>query len=397
MGIETTSTLTDSLIARYLENYLDAAEAVRLYDQISMPVGKDMEVLKRGSSVAVPFLSDMEPGSSAIPEDTDITPQTLEDATASITPTSRGEALQASEKLLIQAYTDYGKKMYERVGKNMMESVDLLAQAAATQGTFVQRGAARASLDAGTSTHRASDAEFSKAQSLLLSMKVPGFKFEGGEVWPAIMHPYAFHDIREGGNVDSIGLYQDMGIHMNFELGKIGPFRLVVSPWAKIFGGAGADNSSSVDTTLASAATALGTTIVVSADTNIAAGQWLTIGTEETANTHYATNERVKVVSISSTTVTIVGEGANGGLRFDHAAGAGVRNADSVYTIVFGGPSSLVKVFATEIGEFGQVVGPKRTGNLDQFVTLAWKYYGNYGRVAENRLLRGEYSVSYEA
>lgn len=66
MGIETTSTLTDSLIARYLENYLDAAESVRLYDQISIPVGKDMEVLKRGSSVYVPFLSDMEPGSSAI-------------------------------------------------------------------------------------------------------------------------------------------------------------------------------------------------------------------------------------------------------------------------------------------------------------------------------------------
>lgn len=287
--------------------------------------------------------------------------------------------------------------MFERVGKNMMESVDLLAQAAATQGSFVQRAAARASLDAGTSSNRPSDAEFSKAQSLLLSMKVPGFKFEGGETWAAIMHPYAFHDIREGGNVDSIGLYQDMGIHMNFELGKIGPFRLVVSPWAKVFGGAGADNASNVATTLASAATALGTTIVVAADTNIAAGQWLTIGTEETANTHYPTNERVKVVSISSTTVTIVGEGANGGLRFDHASGAAVRNADSVYTIVFGGPSSLVKVFATEIGEFGQVVGPKRTGNLDQFVTLAWKYYGNYGRVAENRLLRGEYCVSYEA
>lgn len=397
MAIETTSTLSNSVRARYVENYLDAAEAVRLYDQLAAPVGQDMEKLKRGSSVNVPFLSDMEPGTSAIPQDTDIAPQVLEDALASITPTSRGEALQASELLLIQSYTDYGKKMYERVGKNMMESIDLLAQAAATQGALVQSAAARASLDAGTSTHRASDAEFSKAQSILLSMKVPGFSFDGGEAWAAIMHPYVFHDIREGGNVDSIGLYQDMGIHLNFELGKIGPFRLVVSPWAKIFGAAGADNASAVGTTLASAATALDKTIEVAADTNIAAGQWLTIGTEETANTHYPMNERVKVASISGTTVTIVGEGANGGLRFDHASGAAVRNADSVFTITFGGPASLAKLFATEIGEYGQVVGPKRTGNLDQFVTLGWKFYGGYGRIAENRILRGEYSVSAEA
>jgi hypothetical protein len=220
---------------------------------------------------------------------------------------------------------------------------------------------------------------------------------EGGEAWAAIMHPYAFHDIREGGNVDSIGLYQDLGIHLNFELGQIGPFRLIVSPWAKVFYGAGADNASAVATTLAAAESGLDKTIAVAADTNIVAGQWLTIGTEETANTHYPTNERVKVASISGTTVTIIGEGPNGGLRFDHALGEAVRNADSVYSIVFGGPASLAKLYATEIGEYGQVVGPKRTGVLDQFVTLGWKFHGGYGRIAENRLVRGEYSVSAEA
>jgi len=397
MTIETTSTLSNSVRARYIEDYLEAAEAVKLYDQLASPVGQNMEQLKRGSSVNVPFLADMDPGTSTIPQDTDISPQVLEDATSSITPTSRGEALQASEQLLIQAYTDYGQKMHEKVGKNMMESIDLLAQAAATQGSLVQRAAVRASLDAGTTTHNATDAEFGEAQSLLLSMKVPGFSFDGGEVWGAVMHPYVFHDIREGGNVDSIGTYQDKGIHLNYELGKIGPFRLIVSPWAKVFGGAGLDNASAVDTTLGAAADALDLTITVAANTNIAAGQWLTIGTEETANTHYPTNERVKVASVSGTTITIIGEGPNGGLRFAHASGAGVRNADSVYTITFGGPASLAKLYATEIGEYGQVVGPKREGLLDQFVTLGWKFYGGYGRIAENRILRGEYSVSAEA
>lgn len=287
--------------------------------------------------------------------------------------------------------------MSKRVGKNMMESIDLLAQAAATQGSLVERTVARAALDAGEATHRASDAQMSEVQSQLLSMKVPGFKFDGGEVWPAIMHPYVFHDIREGGNVDSIGLYQDKGIHLNFELGQVGPFRLVVSPWAKVFLAAGVVNGTPVDTTLDGAVEALALEIEVAADTNIAAGQWLAIGTEETANTHHPKNERVKVASISGTTVTIVGSGANGGLRFDHATGVAVSNADSAFTIVYGGPSSLAKLYATEIGEYGQVVGPKRTGNLDQFITLGWKFYGGYGRIAENRLVRGEYSVSYDA
>ena len=397
MAIETVSTLSNSIRAQYIENYLEAAEAVRLYDQIASPVGKDMASIKKGSSVNVPFLADMDIGTAAIPEDTDIAPQVLEDALSSITPTSRGEALQASEKLLIQAYTDYGQQMYKKVGKNMMESIDLLAQAQATQGSLVQRAVARASLDACTSTHRATDAEFSKAQSMLLSMKVPGFTFEGGESWAAIMHPYVFHDIRDGGNVDAIGTYQDMGIHMNYELGKIGPFRLVVSPWAKIFGAAGVDNATNIATTLASAGTALDKTITVASGTSIAQGMWLTIGTEETANTHYPNNERVQVASVDGATITIVGEGPNGGLRFDHASGVAVRNADSVFTIVFGGPQSLAKLYATEVGEYGQVVGPKRTGLLDQFVSLGWKFYGGYGRIAENRLLRGEYAVSAEA
>jgi len=399
MTNQTTSNLSNSIRTQYIEDYLEAAMAERVYDQIAMPVGKDMAQLKRGSSVQVDFLSDMEPGITAISETTDVTPQTLLDATASITPTSRGEAMQASELLLIQAYTNYGSQMYAKVGKNMMESIDLLAQAAATQGSLVRRAAARASLDAGTSTHNATDKIFSDAAAELLTLKVPGFKNDaGGQEWVAIIHPYTFHDIREGGNVDSIGLYQDMGIHLNWELGKIGNFRLVVSPWAKVFGGAGADNASNLATTLASAASALDKTITVASGTNADSGLWLTIGTEETANTHYSTNERVKYVSgASGTVLTIVGEGPNGGLRFDHASGAAVRNADSVYTVIFGGPGSLAKVYATEIGEYGQVVGPERNGLLEQFVSLGWKFYGNYGRMSESHLIRGEYSASKEA
>jgi len=409
MTVQTTSNLSDSITTLYKSKYLMGAKSQRVYDQISIPYtdlgadGKSMDELMRASAVYVPFLSQMEPGTTAISQTADITPQTLEDATASVTPTSRGEALQWSQQLEIQVYTDYTARAYEIVGQNAMESIELLAEAAACQGTWVERYVARASLDKDTSTHRATDARFREYQGMMLTLKVPGFINDAGEanVWSAIMHPFVFHDIAESGNVDSIGLYQDKGIHLNFELGQIGPFRLVVTPFAKVFGGAGADYDAGTHTvadTLASAATALGTTIVTSSDesSHITYGKFWTIGTEETGSTFYPTNERVKILSASTTTLTILGEGPNGGLKYDHAAGAAVRNADSVYTIVFGGPQSLVKLFATDVGEYGETVGPKKTGLLDQFNSLGWKYWGNYGRIAENRVLRFECSTSYE-
>src|SRR3972149_4183181 len=126
------------------------------------------------------------------------------------------------------------------------------------------------------------------------------------------------------GNVDAIGTYQDAGIHLDFELGKIGPFRFIVNAWAKVFHAAGVVNASSVATTIAASATAnlkLATTIEVAANTNIAAGQWLLVGTIETGNTFDPQNEYVGVGSVSGTSSTNQGQGPNGGLGFTHRGG----------------------------------------------------------------------------
>lgn len=403
MAIQTTSNLANSIRAQYESDYLTAAYGQRLYDQIAIPIpGLSMEEAIRGSSVVVPFLSGMAPGVTAISQTADVTPQQLYDATASITPASRGEALQWSENLDIQAYTNYGAERMKKLGENMMESVELLAQAAGCQGTWVERAVARASLDAGTAAHRASDSIFRKYHGLMLSLKIPGFINASGEAnaWAAIMHPFSHHDIAESGNVDAIGTYIDEGIHLGFELGKIGPFRLVVSPYAKVFGGAGADNATNVATTLSGATDPLATSFVTAADVsaNVAVGLMWTIGTEETGSTFYPDNERFKPLTATTTTFSaFVGEGENGGFRFAHANGVAIRNADSVYSIVFGGPSSLLKLYAPEVGEYGKVVGPKVQGLLEQFTSVGWKYYGNYARLTENRLLRFESSTSYEA
>ena len=179
-------------------------------------------------------------------------------------------------------------------------------------------------------------------------------------------------------------------------------FRLAVSPWAKVFWGAGIDAGATEDvvaTSLKASSNALSKTMTLSTSTHLDTGGgfgW-SVGTEETANTFYPKNETVTWVSTTTSVVTFIGEGPNGGFRFDHTSADQARNANSVYTICFGGPESLAKVYDPGTGEFGQVVGPKTQGIADQWESLAWKFYGGYARMSENRVLRAEVSARAEA
>jgi N4-gp56 family major capsid protein len=399
--------ISNSVRTQYQSEYEQEVYFSRFYDQLAIPMAGDMARLIEGSSVQVNFLSKMDLGTSAISEVTDVTPQALKDATTSVTPTSRGEVIQISQQSEIQNFLqNYMSKLTKMVAENAAESIDVLAREAALKGSMVSRSAARASLDAASTAHRMTENKFMNAASTLADLKAPMFQGvgdgEGGSgAWGAFMDPFVFGDLRQDGSIKAVGEYQQAGIHLNWELGRIGPFRLLVNSWAKIFYGAGADQPIIVATTLGTSTTKLAKTITVAAITHFAnvesANAWINIGTEETGSTHYQDNERVKTAGYTGSTVTIVGQAPNGGLRFSHAAGTAVRNADSVHTVVFGGPGSLVKLYAPEVGEFGEIVGPMRSGNLNQFWNLGWKYWGGYGRVAENRLLREEVSVSDES
>ena len=406
MAVQGTSNLTNSIRVQYVADYLDRIYGQRLYDQIASPMaGISPEQAIQGATVTVDFLSSMSLVSAVISQTADMTPSILFDATASTSVTSRGAALQWAENLDIQVYTDYAQARVSKLADNAVESIEVLANAAATKGTFIERAAARGSLDAGTASHRASDSIFRKVHGKMLALKVPGFINDAGEanIWTAIMHPYAFHDICESGNVDAIGTYQDKGIHLNFELGQLGPFRLVVSPNAKTFFGAGASNADPMITDFNSNTSPL-TTNFNAATSNVASAilpDFYLAGIIETGNTHYPHNEHFQINSTTADTSTIVndfvGTGENGGLRFAHTTSDTITNADSVYTVVFAGPESLYKLYAPSVGEFGEVVGPKTSGLAEQFSSVAWKFYGGYGRLTENRLVRGEFSTSYEA
>lgn len=400
MPIQTTTNLSNAVRAKYDSEYLEALMSRRVYDLYAAAIGETLRKLEAGpwlaSSYIYNFLSDMTPATTAISQTVDIIPQVLRDATGSITPTSRADALQWSEALDLQEYTGYGSARFKILGKNEMEAIDLLAQTAALTGGLVKRPAARASLDAGTTSHRFTDTAIAQMGARVKAVKAP--PFDNGNLMVTV-HSDAFYDLVQGGNVVTIAQQVRPEILQMQKLGQWGDFTINSTPWAKVFGAAGADNASSVATTLSSAANALATSVVVASASNIVAGQQLTLGTEETGDTHYSNNEIVFVDDsyTSGTTIPIIGEGANGGLRFDHASGAAVRNADNAYPAVYGGKASLVKVYAESIGEFGSPPILKESGVVNQFSTLGYKFYGGYGLVADNYIARGEYSSSLQA
>lgn len=400
MATNTTSQLSNSVRARYVEDYILGAMARRVYDQLAYPISEDRDVLERSSSVVVPFLTAMGISEQTISETVDITPQVLRDGTASLAKTSRADAIQDSEKLLLNAYTDYGSARFRVLGDNMIETLEAANMDTSLAGELRIATGARSTLDAGTSDDLLDSDEFSKAASMLMALRCPPLIEDiPTKEYAAIMPPEPYYDLITSGDVVDIAKYQSKEILLNEELGSYGRFRIVMSPFAKVFGGAGADNADVAATTLSSAVKAGATKIVVASDSNVTAGRFLTIGTEETSSTFYHENERVRVADSysSGTTVDVVGMGPQGTIKFDHASGTAVRNADSVYPVLFGGPKSVAKAYASEVGEFGQVVGPKMDGLVDQFVSLGWKWYGGYGIINDNWLVRGEYASSHDA
>ena len=397
--MSTVSQLSNSVRARYINAYTKGVENRKLYELMCEPISMDKEILQNSSSVVTPYLSDMAISAQTISETVDIPPQNLRDTTSTITPTSRGDGIQDSEKLLLENYTDYGAARFEKLGQNTVATLEALIIDSAMAGSLVSRAEARATLDSADTGSRLTDVDFFESANLLKEMGCPMIQEDGINVtngYMAIMHPDAYYDLLSAGLIDDIASYQDKQIWLNGTLGTLNGFQILSSPFAKVFMGAGEDNATSLGAdTLSAAANALAKSLSITTGTNAAGGRYITVGTEETGNTFYPENERVKHIS-GTTTSVIVGGGPNGGLKYDHASGTVVQNNDSVYPVLFGGPKSLAKIYAPDVGEFGEVVGPKRTGNADQFVSLFWKWYGAYAIMNENWLVRGEFSSSLD-
>ena len=132
MAVTQTSTLTNSRRIQYLNDYMAGAVRRRFYDVIAAPISElsaaagaaqAMADLCKGGTVRLTFISDMGITTTPLSEVQDITPQILADAYTDVTVDMFGDAIQASQKALIQHFTDYDNRSPKKVGLNMNNRV----------------------------------------------------------------------------------------------------------------------------------------------------------------------------------------------------------------------------------------------------------------------------------
>ncbi len=285
-------------------------------------------------------------------------------------------------------------------GQLAAETIDGLARRAATEANLVTYGgstqiASRVTLDLGTAGHRFGVDNFTIARSIMGSLSADENLF-------CIIDDFQYADLMSTASTlfTNVLVYQDKAKLYNYEAGDFMGIRIVKSPFAKAFYGAGIANAAPVATTIATSTTANragDTTIEVAANTNMAVGMWFTVGTVQTSTESDACiqTEIVRVSTVGATTITIVGKGRRNGLKYDHSVGAAVINADTAHCAIFGSGNSMAVDF-DGYGRYGKLVSPVASGNAQQFKTFAFKYYGNYKVFEQGRLMRAETSASMQ-
>ena len=406
MAIQTSSKATAGNLTKYETEYRMGADARRTYDQLAVELNKTFE--PNGVTTQVAWATPLVPRpTTAIGSETaDFEPQTWIDTTTSITKVYINDGFKRHELQELKSSLNVRATNAELMGRLAMETVDAIARRAATEGSVAFFGdlsasahTSRSTLDLGTANDRLTFNAFSAVSSFMAN-----WQHENDLV--AIITPFQYNDLLVSGTgnlfLSSAG-YTERGkeILYNFEVGQAAGIRIVRSPLAKRFYGAGAANASAVSTTVAASTTANlagARTIEVAANTNIVAGMWLTVGTVQSSTESDDTliTEAVYVnATPSGTTVSITGSGPGGGLMYTHAVGATVKNNDSVHCAVFGHSESLAVDFA-KFGRYGQPVAPFQDGNAKQWETHAFKYFGNYGRLDESQIIRVETSSSVQ-
>jgi hypothetical protein len=388
----------------YQNGYVEGALAERLYDNFCSDLVIKKTLEGAGSSVTVVASSDIAPQPDAAVgnENADFTPQTIGEITATpVTLEYLNGGLKAHELAALESTFQVEAEYARKVGQLATETIDAKARRQATEGSVVMWPAAhttRATLDLGTANDHMGYALFTRMLAFVSEWNIP--KYVDGKLMVA-MDGWAYQDLlsetgsplllRQGYTSGGAG---DAALFKN-EVSMLGNIHILQSRLTKVFYGAGAANAAPVATTLNGSIKAGAKTLVVSANTNIAVGMWLTIGTVQTSTESDATyiTEPVYVTGVSTTTITFQGRHELGGMRFAHASGVAISNADSVHSAVFGGSASLAKAYNPKLKEFGMLVH-KTDGMADQWQSWAFKWLGGYGRVAEGRLARAEVSAS---
>ena len=397
MTISGTGQLGDSLIEVMSGEFDMIVPRNYIYSQSPLAVVPAGGILQTGagfSSLRIPSYHRLLPANTTRSEVTDISPVQMKDSQVTISHSLYGNAVQLSLKVQKSASKDVFQIAAQLVAENAAESVDFVARSIAIAGRAFELGNG-SSRDAVNADGAMTPGMLFNAAGYLASAP----KLDGGLNQPtiggglaAIMRNAIIADLAENSSIILLGQYRDNAPETVL-MGEVGAhvsgIRLVVSDFAKIFHGAGSSFVCSTGN-LSNPAVAGNTTVAVGTAISSGTGTYLTLGTRETTGNGEQTNVETIYTPAVSSAMSIVGGAPNGGVVFDHSSATPLGGHNQVHAVVVFGAKALMKVHDAEIGSNPQLLPPKVDGLLDQWDSAQWRWYGGFGRWAENRLYRME-------
>jgi len=387
----------------YDADFYIQGQSVLYWDQFCDLKGPIMNG-QRGISQNFPIIESLQPNPVVLDELIDVAPQQMRGSEVVVTLSEYGNCIEVTKFLVATAYADVYKQAAYINGYNLAESYDYIARAVFGQGSrvwFQNKHTARNQFAGTTVTADQMTIRFIELLSLVAARSAKMPLYEDGAVATAL-HPFVFYDLMQdqtNGGLRTMAQYSHPELLFNGELAYWGGLRMIVTANAKGFWGAGAAQTTPVATTLASAANPGDTQITVASGTGITAGMWLAIqDASEPGNTWSDSNELFMVTSVAGAVITGFaldpGPGDAAGLRFAHAVGAAVTNANSVYPIPVFGPNSVTKAASDWTGPYGETVVTGPFDRLGRFLTFGWYGIEGYARTRNAWLFRGEVGAS---
>jgi len=382
------SALSNAVKVKYQTDFLLAAAEKQIWGQF---VDWDGVAMGSGGSSfeAVAFQPmDSEDTSAILPETDDIPATVLKDAAITITPYEYGRRVALTSKMRFQTHVKVREAAAKMVGANMTETVDKAIRRGILVGTnnIYRVGGLALRTDLDATTDKITVDFLAKLAARAFAMGIDPLV---GEDFVCPIHPLLEPDILALTEVKGVQYSSDASSLIKGEFAKLCGIRFVRTRMGKLYlsGGTVAQT-----TTLAADAVAGAVTITVTADTGLAVGDYITVGTLEGA-----TAEQVQVIAIAATPVIgIQGIGNapdNWGLKFAHATLEAVTEAANVAALPVIGKNSLAGRYGSEWGKFGMSVIKEGTDTLDRLLSMGWKWYGGVG-IYEKYIIRGECAIT---
>jgi len=402
-GTTGTVALAPEVKAMYDADFYIQGQSVLYWDQFADLKGPIMNG-QRGISQNFPIIESLQPNPVVLDELIDVAPQQMRGSEVVVTLSEYGNCIEVTKFLVATAYADVYKQAAYINGYNLAESYDYIARAVFGQGSrvwFQNKHTARNQYAGQTVTADQMTIRFIELLSLVAARSAKMPLYEDGAVATAL-HPFVFYDLMQdttNGGLRTMSQYSHPELLFNGELAYWGGLRMIVTANAKGFWGAGAAVASPVATTLSAAANPGDTSITVASATNITVGSWLAIqDATEPGNTWSDSNELFMVTGVAGSVITGFaldpGPGDAAGLRFAHASGAAVNNANSVYPVPVFGPNSVTKAASDWTGPYGETVVTGPFDRLGRFLTFGWYGIEGYSRTRNAWLFRGEVGAS---